>query len=354
MACQPGTWPDGEVEGRPPSAPRAPAASRGRRAAGRPTRSCASAAPSRASPWRQRAVDLLLPELLGAVAQGREVGDQADVPEEQRDRARRSRPRRRPRSAGCGSSARSPSCSGRAAASRPRATGGRCGRAGRSAAQATAKSVIASAKRLIEVRHSCRSSSRIAEISVPAWPMPIHQTKLMMSKPQPTGLLLPQMPMPVKTSLVSGAEQHQWRRRRRSPSRRRTRAACLPKTTALILSVTDAGEWPGRDDRRTSTAARTPDGGIRRRSCRRAPGWGCWTMREVGGARPGAELARAARSCAGPSWRRDLRRRVVEVAEDDRLRSGRPAGRRCTISPSRTCRPSRSAAMRARLMRCTQ
>ena len=49
-------------------------------------------------------------------------------------------------------------------------------------AQATANSVIASAKRLIEVRHVCWSSSRIAEISVPAWPMPIHQTKLTMAK----------------------------------------------------------------------------------------------------------------------------------------------------------------------------
>jgi hypothetical protein len=35
-------------------------------------------------------------------------------------------------------------------------------------AQTTAKSVIASAKRLIDVRQSCLSSSRIAEISVPA------------------------------------------------------------------------------------------------------------------------------------------------------------------------------------------
>ena len=35
-------------------------------------------------------------------------------------------------------------------------------------AQATAKSVIASAKRLIEVRHFCRSRKRIAEIRVPA------------------------------------------------------------------------------------------------------------------------------------------------------------------------------------------
>ena len=69
-------------------------------------------------------------------------------------------------------------------------------RIGNIPAQATAKSVIASAKRLIEVRHCCRSSSRIAEMSVPAWPIPIHQTKLMMSKPQPTGTLTPQIPIP--------------------------------------------------------------------------------------------------------------------------------------------------------------
>ena len=39
----------------------------------------------------------------------------------------------------------------------------------------------------------------MAEISVPAWPMPIHQTKLMMSKPQPTGTFEPQTPMPMKS-----------------------------------------------------------------------------------------------------------------------------------------------------------
>ena len=68
---------------------------------------------------------------------------------------------------------------------------------GKSSAQMTAKSVIASAKRLIDVRHFCWNSSRIAEISVPAWPMPIHQTKLMMPNAQPTGMLLPQAPMPL-------------------------------------------------------------------------------------------------------------------------------------------------------------
>ena len=60
----------------------------------------------------------------------------------------------------------------------------------------TANSVIASEKRLIDVRHFCWKSRRIAEISVPAWPIPIHQTKLMMPKAQATGMLLPQTPMP--------------------------------------------------------------------------------------------------------------------------------------------------------------
>ena len=49
-------------------------------------------------------------------------------------------------------------------ASRSRATAGPCGAAGYIAAHATAKSVIASAKRLIDVRHCWRKSSRIAEI----------------------------------------------------------------------------------------------------------------------------------------------------------------------------------------------
>src|SRR4029434_9981292 len=41
---------------------------------------------------------------------------------------------------------------------------------GNIAAHATANNVIASAKRLIDVRHCWRNSSRIAEISVPAGP----------------------------------------------------------------------------------------------------------------------------------------------------------------------------------------
>jgi hypothetical protein len=45
----------------------------------------------------------------------------------------------------------------------------------------TAKIVIASAKRFTDVRHFWRSSSRNAEMNVPAWPMPTHQTKLVIA-----------------------------------------------------------------------------------------------------------------------------------------------------------------------------
>src|SRR6185369_1952972 len=59
-----------------------------------------------------------------------------------------------------------------------------------------ANSVIASANRLMELRHVCFNSSKIAEMNVPAWPIPIHHTKLTMANPQPTGILMPQMPVP--------------------------------------------------------------------------------------------------------------------------------------------------------------
>ena len=39
-------------------------------------------------------------------------------------------------------------------------------------------------------------------MSVPAWPIPIHQTKLMIANPQPTGMFTPQMPVPFITSTL--------------------------------------------------------------------------------------------------------------------------------------------------------
>ena len=64
----------------------------------------------------------------------------------------------------------------------------------------TAKMVIASAERLIEVRHFCRKRKRMAEMSVPACPIPTQNTKFVMSHAQPTGTLSPQMPIPSQKS----------------------------------------------------------------------------------------------------------------------------------------------------------
>jgi hypothetical protein len=69
---------------------------------------------------------------------------------------------------------------------------------GKMPAQITAKIVIASAKRFTAVRHFCLSRQRIAEISVPAWPIPIQNTKFTMAQPQSTWLFRPQTPTPVK------------------------------------------------------------------------------------------------------------------------------------------------------------
>src|SRR5947208_15779848 len=69
---------------------------------------------------------------------------------------------------------------------------------GKIAAQITAKSVIASAERLIDVRHFCRSKNKMAEMSVPACPIPIQKTKFVIPHAQPNGMLFPHEPTPVE------------------------------------------------------------------------------------------------------------------------------------------------------------
>src|SRR5437764_9024770 len=70
-------------------------------------------------------------------------------------------------------------------------------------AQMTAKIVIASLNRLMLVRHFCRNRNRMALMSVPAWPMPIQNTKLVMSNAHATGMLLPHTPTPVEMRYVA-------------------------------------------------------------------------------------------------------------------------------------------------------
>src|SRR3984957_4035805 len=112
-------------------------------------------------------------------------------------------------------------------------------------AQTTAKIVMASAKRLIELRQVCLKSSRMAEISVPAWPIPIHHTKLMMAKPHATGCVMPQMPVPRRNSHVTAISS------RVAPPPARKRPPYHPsgvwgvRTMREIFSVTDLKVCPG-------------------------------------------------------------------------------------------------------------
>jgi hypothetical protein len=76
-------------------------------------------------------------------------------------------------------------------------------RMGKMPAAATAKIVMASAARLMLVRQPWRVRYSTAEISVPAWPMPIQNTKFVMSQAQPIVLELPHTPMPVVTSMYT-------------------------------------------------------------------------------------------------------------------------------------------------------
>ncbi len=77
-------------------------------------------------------------------------------------------------------------------------------------------------------------------MSVPAWPMPIHQTKLTMSMPQATGMLMPQIPT-VRTRSFAIVMKRPWAARNEIANPTYHHFGVLRRTTALILSVTVAG-----------------------------------------------------------------------------------------------------------------
>ena len=109
----------------------------------------------------------------------------------------------------------------------------------------TAKIVMPSANRLMEVRQPCLSSSRIAEMSVPAWPMPIHQTKLMIAKPQPTGWLTPQIPVPLIISQVTAIPSAPMIMNPMDTTMNHVSGVFVLRTTLPILSLIEANVWPG-------------------------------------------------------------------------------------------------------------
>jgi hypothetical protein len=98
---------------------------------------------------------------------------------------------------------------------------------------------------LIDIRHCCRNRNRIAEISVPAWPMPIHHTKLMMSKPQPTGWLTPQTPMPLKSSITTAISRPCSSAKPTAKPKNQLSGVFSLRTMSLIFSVTVFSVCPG-------------------------------------------------------------------------------------------------------------
>ena len=164
-------------------------------------------------------------------------------------------------------------------------------------AQATAKSVMASAKRLIELRHDWRSNSRKAEIRVPAWPIPIHHTKLTMANPQPTGMLMPQMPNALVEEIANRQQEplHESGKQIAKPTSQPLRDRPAEDDGADFVG--DAGEGvPRRNDRRFLFAEfdfgwciALPCSAQLLTLTLPSPGWD-FALRQIGGARPRIQI----------------------------------------------------------------
>ncbi len=75
-------------------------------------------------------------------------------------------------------------------------------------------------------------------MSVPAWPIPIHQTKLTMAKPHATGISTPQMPMPRRkshaTATISRNRNPEATAKAAHHQRERIRARGIDATSSVI------------------------------------------------------------------------------------------------------------------------
>jgi len=80
-------------------------------------------------------------------------------------------------------------------------------------------------------------SNRKAEISVPACPIPIHQTKLTMANPQAMGILIPQRPTPITSSAPIAIFKIMKKVKATANPNHHPRLVFCSRTMELILSV---------------------------------------------------------------------------------------------------------------------
>ncbi len=179
----------------------------------------------------------------------------------------------------------------------------------------------------------------MAEMNVPAWPIPIHQTKLMMAKAQATGMLLPHRPMPMQTVAVTATTR----------SAKKTDEIATPAHQRMVRGVhtgerswSDSSasvEWP----RMTSLVHGLLDLGV-----------GVVDAGQVLGARArpqlvehleGARLLAPLRPSRVPVWRSEPNWMACV---------GQACWQAVTTSPGRMSRSSTRAWISASRMRCTQ
>ena len=80
---------------------------------------------------------------------------------------------------------------------------------------------------------------------MPAWPIPIHQTKLTMAKPHPMGMVTPQMPMPLTNRYPMAYSIIIVSMKQMPNPMNQPLEAGRVSTIALIFSVTVPKVWPG-------------------------------------------------------------------------------------------------------------
>src|ERR1035437_3212718 len=206
-------------------------------------------------------------------------------------------------------------------------------------AQATANSVMASAKRLMELRHRWFNSSRMAEIKVPAWPMPIHHTKLVMANPHITGVRMPQIPVPLTNSTPTASRNNSISERPIPKLINQKTGVRFVSTTVAIWSVTVPKVYPG------AMIVFDPECGSFRSSTNSALSFSATALDlqlrigipqrgQVRGSRPGVEVRQ---QTVIPLFRFHFRNAaigVVDIAENNRFRGAtrseeRRVGKEC-------------------------
>ncbi len=80
---------------------------------------------------------------------------------------------------------------------------------------------------------------------MPAWPIPIHQTKLTMAKPHPMGMVTPQMPVPLRNRYPRAKSIIIVIMKAMPKPMNHPLVAGRVRTMALIFSVTVPKVWPG-------------------------------------------------------------------------------------------------------------